>query len=140
MSYHIWMIEKWLKFESEFQRSGLRVRYEKDVHPEVKAVCKDFIRYLRKAYYFPQRVNLYVKSRRKIRAEDGDLAFGTFFWTYAHRDEPYIRVATGYYLKDKERYGAVTALRYVLETIAHELTHYFQWVNGFEMTIKGRER
>jgi len=83
---------------------------------------------------------MYIKSRRKISAQDGDLVYGIFFGPYNYRDEPYISIATGDFWREKEKYGRQRALCYALETIAHELTHYFQWVNGFEMTSKGKER
>ena len=28
----------------------------------------------------------------------------------------------------------------ILHSVAHELTHYFQWVNGLELTAIGEER
>lgn len=36
--------------------------------------------------------------------------------------------------------GKDSALTAILLTIAHELTHYFQWINSLTLTSIGRER
>ena len=36
--------------------------------------------------------------------------------------------------------GRDDALALILETIAHELTHYFQWINDIRLTEIGYER
>lgn len=54
--------------------------------------------------------------------------------------EPYIRVATGDYEKMLIQNGKDDALAAILGSIAHELTHYFQWINNLELTPIGEER
>ena len=51
---------------------------------------------------------------------DGEMVSATFFGPY-----------------DNGRDNAVFAILY---SVAHELTHYFQWVNGLELTAIGEER
>ena len=38
------------------------------------------------------------------------------------------------------RFVGDNALAAILGSIAHELTHYFQWVNGLQLTNTGEER
>lgn len=140
---HIWTIEKWKKFYSlneKKHRIGLRLKFENDVNLEVKEALKNFANWLRKEYYFPIRIPVYVKSKKRIQAKDGDLVCGTFFWPSDKKVEPYIRIATGDYDELKIKRGRDDALASILMSMAHELTHYFQWVNDLQLTEIGEER
>ncbi len=139
---HIWTITDWEKNlqENSSRRTGLRFRYEKSVEPEVKRACTQFAKWLRSEYFFPLRVVVYVKSGKTIRAKDGEDVVGTFFEPFSYSDEPYIRIATGDYDAMVRDIGKDNALAAILTTLAHELTHYFQWINGTELTDIGRER
>lgn len=138
---HIWTIENWQQnIGGSSRREGLRFRYESDVHSEFRKACKCFAKWLRTEYYFPLRVPVYVKSARFIRAMDGEDVVGTFFEPFDYSVEPYIRIATGDYEELKNALGKEGAQMAIFATIAHELTHYFQWINGLELTDVGRER
>lgn len=71
---------------------------------------------------------------------DGEMVSATFFGPYDKMEEPYIRVSTGDFGEIKARNGRDNAVFAVLHSVAHELTHYFQWVNGLELTAIGEER
>ncbi|MDZ3953856.1 hypothetical protein U0X36_13395 [Bacillus thuringiensis] len=90
--------------------------------------------------FFSIRVPIYVKSSYKIKAMDGELVYGTFFEPFDRNDEPYIRISTGDYYDELEKRGKDDALGGYLFTIAHELTHYFQWINDIRLTRIGYER
>ena len=138
---HLWRIKKWEKTYGNIEvRSGLRLYCDKEVDPEVKRACKEFCTWLRSEYYFPIRVPIYLKSTEKIKKMDGDLVYGTFFGPYIKLEEPYIRVATGDFHELQEECGKDEALAAYLSTIAHELSHYFQWLNDLKMTEIGKER
>ena len=121
-------------------RSGMRMRFDTDVHPSVKNSCKAFGKWLRTEYYFPIRVPIYVKSARTLRTKDGDYAVGCFFEPSDYVTEPYIRIATGDYTTLVRARGYDNAMTAILLSIAHELTHYFQWINGIHLTQIGYER
>ena len=53
---------------------------------------------------------------------------------------PYIRIAVGYYQEQTQKRGVDNTLATILWNIAHELTHYFQWINNLELTPMGEER
>lgn len=122
------------------RRNGIRFRYGKTVHPEVKRAFTQFALWLRTRYSFPIRVVVYVKGEKIIRAKDGENVVGTFFEPFSFMDEPYIRIATGDYNEMASTLGKDDALASILLSLAHELTHYFQWINNIQLTPTGRER
>ena len=140
---NIWESEHWKKYidlSTGKYRSGLRLRFDAEVHPDVRVGCKDFAKWLRKYYFFPVRVVVYIKGRRWIKAQDGDLVYGTFLRPEGVYFEPYARIATGDYEELTEKIGKENALAAINSTIAHELTHYFQWLNDAKLTFIGEER
>ncbi len=139
---NIWNKTDWKVFYgNEIKRSGLRVRFDSGVDDEVKRACKEFISWLRLQYVFPKRVRLYIKKDRRVKCKySQEIACGVFFRP-ANRDvEPYIRIATGDYTELVQKYGVDNALATILWSIAHELTHYFQWLNDLDLTFIGEER
>lgn len=140
---HIWTIEKWKKeYGSDYEklRQGIYVRYEKEVDPEVRQACIEFCRWMRREYFFPQRITMYVKASRRIRAMDGEMVCGTIWLPDNKLEEPYIKASTGDYYELLEESGRDGALAAILRTIARELTHYFQWINNLCLTSIGEER
>lgn len=138
---NIWDYSKWKSFYLEgYHRSGMRMIYEKGVDPEVKCACNEFVNWLRRKYHFPKRVRIYIKRNRRIKSKDGDMVCGTFFRPADRNVEPYIRIATGDFLELLDARGRDNALATILWSIAHELTHYFQWLNDLNLTFIGEER
>lgn len=64
----------------------------------------------------------------------------TCFLPWDRHVEPYIRVSAGDYEDLKETRGQDNALAMILNSIAHELTHYFQWVNDLTVSDADVER
>lgn len=141
---HIWTIEDWEKnidLDRKGHKTGLRLRFDKDVNPDVKETLKEFAYFLRKEYYFPLRVNVYVRSRYRIKAMDGDMCCGTFWYMPDdYTINPYVRIATGDYEDMCANLGEEYAMYNILYTLAHELTHYFQYINSLKLTPRGMER
>lgn len=140
---HIWKMKKWitvLDYDKRSYRSGLRLKFDKGIDPELKEECKRFAAWLRNEYIFPVRVPIYFKNYVKLRCIDGATASAAFFRPDSYFDEPYIRIAVGDYRELCEDWGEIEALFAVLRDIAHELTHYFQWINRLELTAVGEER
>ena len=140
---HIWTIKKWVKhldYYASNYRKGLRLRIDKDVDPEVKRACKEFCQWIRSEYYFPVRVPVYIKATKHIKALDGELVSATFFSPFDKKDEPYARVSAGDFQELSKEQGKDNALAAILGSVAHELTHYFQWINGVVLTEIGEER
>ena len=142
MAWHIWTIDNWRKiYEDIPHRTGLRLRFDERVDPEVREEIKRFAKWLRTQYYFPVRVPIYCYHALKIQARDGDLVDGTCLMPDDRREEPYIRIAVGdYCLLSEKRGGKEDVLNSYCACIAHELTHYFQWINDLKLTDRGMER
>lgn len=140
---HIWTIDNWEKYYNpcdKNHRTGLRLKFDKNVNEEVKRSCKEFCKWVRCNYYFPIRVPVYIKSAAKIKALDGEYVSATFFQPIDKFDEPYIRISTGDYEDMLKKRGQDNALAAILRSISHELTHYFQWINDIRLTEIGYER
>lgn len=117
-----------------YPRQGLRIRCDKGVHPEVRRACLEFGHWLRKEFEFPIRVVVYLKKDYRIKSQaDKELVTGTFLGPFDKNEEPYIRVATGDYLELLEERGQDNALASILGTIAHEIGHYYQWIDDLEL-------
>ena len=69
---HMWTINDGDKILANNidRRTGIRFRYDKDVHLEVKRACSQFAIWLRTQYYFPLRVAVYVKGTKRCFQED----------------------------------------------------------------------
>ena len=139
---HIWTIENWQKHLADdlHRRDGIRFRYDTAIPDEVKTEFLRFAKWLRREYYFPLRINVYVYNTPFIKAKDGELVVGLFFEPDSYLDEPYIKLAVGDYESLCDERGHDKAIFATLGTLVHELTHYYQWINGLELTDKGRER
>lgn len=98
---------------------GLRIRVDKGIDELVRKEVLRFGCWLRKRYYFPIRINLHLFDENKFYSRDSKkTAIGLFFETdEKKRKFPVIWIAA------KQTCG----LRGIILTIAHELTHYFQW-------------
>ena len=143
MAKDIWMSKKWVKnpkINISGRRTGLRMRYENNVSPEIKNLFKEMASWIRQRFFFPVRVPVYIKSKRRIKSKDGDLCVSTSLWPYDYAEEPYIRIATGDYEELVKERGKLQANIAILLPLLHELTHYFQWINSEKLTLIGEER
>ncbi len=128
---NVWRNENWKKvieYRTKGVRRGLRLYFQKGVDPEVKRSCIEFANWLRKQYYFPLRVPVYFKTSKRIRCQDGDLVKGKIFLPFDKLLEPYITLATGDIDELRVKCGEDNALGSIMDSMVHELTHYFQWV------------
>ena len=53
--WHIWTIDDWEKnidLTREGHRTGLRLRFDKDIDSEVRRACKEFAVFLRREYFW----------------------------------------------------------------------------------------
>lgn len=120
------------------RRDGLRIRIHPQVHPFLRREVHTFVRWLRANYPFPIRVNVYIPNTKKIRANDGDLCYGRCFVPDDPDDSITIDVAGGY-----DYDGDFRALQNytwgIIFTLAHELGHYYQYLNRVSLTPRGIE-
>ena len=141
-SWHLWSSQDWenmIEPEEENLPMGIRLLIDKEVDTELREACKKFVRYLRKNYVFPIRVLVHLKKHTRILASDGDEVLGLFVDYYDYKVSPDAWIATGDYSDIKEKYGKDNAEWEIFRIIAHELSHYFQWINDVELTPRGKE-
>ena len=98
-------------------KSNLSLRFTSDIDPKTKKCICNFVRYLRKEFYFPIRCNVYFCNQEKFRSSKGGFCYGIFF----SNDESNGRAYPQIYIATKQ------CLRQIYFTLCHELTHYFQW-------------
>ena len=122
----IWIERKYRKECLPYAASatGIRVKFDEELAPELSEKARALISFLRKNYYFPVRCNIMITAHERYRsAEDGHIYYGIFYDNeklYEKRKiYPQIAVAGGL--------GKNTAADDVLHVLLHELTHYFQW-------------
>jgi hypothetical protein len=83
---------------------------------------------------FPIRVVVYLKKDYQIKTLDSkEKVSATFFAPYEKNIEPYIRVATGDYEELLSERGEENAIFAILNSIAHEIIHYRQWLKNSDL-------
>lgn len=140
---HLWTIKDWIKvldYDCVKYRKGLRLRFDNNVDQSVHDICITFAKWLRTQYCFPIRIPVYIKAATCVKTQRGEESTGIFFAPDKYDVEPYIRIAAGDYCDMVSKWGEDEAVTQILGTIAHELTHYFQWINGLNLTPLGEER
>ena len=123
------------------RRGSIWLRFDPGVDPEVRRALMQFVRWLQTQYAFPVRVPVYMWAAERLLCRDGDLACGTFLGPSDPEQEPYIRLAVGDYPQMLAAWGQDSALASILRSLAHELTHYFQWVRdpvGYQIADESR--
>jgi hypothetical protein len=117
----IFWIEK--QFKNEYLDSadkiGVRCRFSINFDEQVKNEIKKFISYVRKNYYFPIRLNVvFFDEAYFVNDIDGHKYYGVFYDGY---DNVYPKIHIAARLTERN------PLEDILFSIAHEITHYYQW-------------
>lgn len=116
------------------------MHYSKGIDDKLKLAFSDFSKWLRSKYVFPMRVNVYIKNTFCIKAADGENVSATFFGPFDRSAEPYIKIAAGDFYDLAEKYDEFNALCDSMASLAHELTHYYQWLNDAALSESQEER
>ncbi|QDV72450.1 hypothetical protein [Botrimarina mediterranea] len=117
-------------------RAGLHIRGRRG-HPEVRGAYIRYARWLRQNYEFPIRVPAYLSPGDFVTTMQGHRCSASFFAPWDQTVEPYIRIATGDYPQLRESEGRDNALAAFLNSLSHEIVHYFQWVETGEIWERG---
>ena len=129
----IWKSKNWKKFYGgQKVRTGLYTRFDNRIPPEIKWPCYMFCEWVRNCYEFPIRIPIYFKASDSVRNMYGEQVSGKCSKPYDRLEEPHITIATGAVKDFKgqcKKYGLEDTIFALLCTIAHELTHYYQWIN-----------
>lgn len=110
------------EFEGSAKSFGLRLTFCSEIDQQDKQLCLKFCGFLRREFFFPIRVNISFIAQEKFKdPDDGHNYYGIFYSNSESQRKRYPRIfiATKTHNKNDE-YN-------LLFTIAHELSHYFQW-------------
>lgn len=139
----LWESDNWqqcLQNISKDRISGLRTRFAEGIDPEIRRASIEFCRWLRKNYEFPIRVIIYFKKEEYVLTKEGLRSSAIFSSPYDKSREPHIKIATGDLKEIALDCGEENALGALLCTIAHELSHYYQWLKDYDLTSSKCER
>ena len=117
-------------------RTGLRICGSRG-HPQVRAALIRYAKWLRAELEFPIRLPAYLLAGDRVVTMDGCMCSASIFLPWDRTVEPYIRVATGDYPKERRLWGRDNALAGYLCSVSHELIHYRQWVETGESWERG---
>ena len=121
---------------SQKRINNLHLRFDKNTDAEIKRACTDFKNWLQKEYTFPVCIKIYIKNKEHIRTKDGDFVSATCFLPFEHHNLPYIKIAVGDYIPSLQQHSKDCQLAGILHSIAHELTHCYQWLKHVETSEK----
>ena len=132
----------WQKFERKrnisYTDCDFSFHFEKGIEPDLKRKYICFAKWLRKNYFFPVHINIYVLDCEQVRLRSGQMAYGSFRW-YSTRT-PNIRVPSAIEPELLAEYTKDEVYEQILSSLVHELTHYYQWVLGLEQSNAVSER
>lgn len=75
-----------------------------------------------------------------MRTRAGLHGSASFFGPYNRAQEPYIRIATGDYLRLRKARGRDNALAAYICSLSHEVIHYQQWLAGVAFDERAASR
>lgn len=130
----------WIKRGLDNSEGGISLHCAKGMDGRLRSFFLDFVKWLRCRYAFPVRVNMYLKNTKHIRAMDGENVSATIFTPFDRSETPFIKIAVGDFYELREKKGEFNAICATVSSLAHELTHYYQWLSGKKMSEVCEER
>ena len=118
----MWIDKQEKKQYSDCPVHGLRLKFYEGISQTEKEDCLKFCNWLRKNYWFPIRIRLDFIPQKKFRdPQDGHYYYGIFYSNKESRRKIYPRIFIATQIKNQSERNNV------FFTVAHELTHYYQW-------------
>ena len=112
-------------YKDSSKSSGIRVKfkaYENNFDDSTLEGIKKFVAFLRKKYYFPIRLNVLFCDTEAFRHHiDNHTYYGAFYSMDDEKRKIYPRISIASKVTEKN------TLEDILYTLAHEITHYYQW-------------
>lgn len=125
MSGSIWIDIDFKDYYSDSSKKGLRLRFYEGVNPMLKQEVKDFIKWLRKLYWFPIMCNIIFVHQESLWSENKQTKCSAI---YSHPNEGKKELPNIYIsCKDRINQYGMTFIITIYFCIVHELTHYYQW-------------
>jgi hypothetical protein len=98
---------------------------------------KKFARWLRCHYEFPVPIYIFLSPRDKLKTRGSQTVSAFFFFHVTNGDKPFIKISTGDYPELKRSEGRNNALGSILNSVAHEVIHYHQWLESGDTRERG---
>ena len=98
-------------------KSNLSLHFASAIDCDTKKNICRFVRYLRKAFFFPIRCNVYFCNQEKFHSSKGGYCYGIFYSNEESGGHIYPQI---YIPTNMDLFS-------VYHSLSHELTHYFQW-------------
>ncbi|KOF55793.1 hypothetical protein AGR56_18555 [Clostridium sp. DMHC 10] len=117
--------------------AGLNIRCESHIDLQLRDIIIEFARWIRKKYTFEIGVTVYVRNEFKSKAKDKQDFWASFFAPDNHEYNPYIRVEIKNHKADLADINDFR--KSILGSIAHEIIHYFQWIEKADFCEKTAE-
>ena len=118
----MWIEKKARNEYNDCPAHGLRLHFDSSVNAYERKECVRFCTWLRKQFFFPIRIFLCFITQKSFRhIDDGHTYYGIFYSNEQCKRKTYPRIFVASKMQSTDDRD------FVLFTIAHELTHYFQW-------------
>lgn len=122
-------LEKYKSIES-----GIVFIYDKRVNKEVKRACVNFQKWLSKNIFFPVKLYVYIRNSEHVKTTKGESVVGRLSVPKNYKNiengDVFAEISVGDYKKLLNTKNKSVALADILDPIAHEIIHYFQWINN----------
>ncbi len=128
----LWLCADWSEYVDTNRKSGLYLHFEKGVHSSFRKCMIDFAKWLRHFFEFPVAVNVYIKTAEFIYTQEGEPCSALIRQPYDKARNPYIKIATGDIVHLLGTMQEDDAFHFLRISLAHELSHYFQWIKNIE--------
>ena len=116
------------QIESDENKS-IYLHFTGEVNMDLRKEIQSFLRWIRKKYVFPKKLNVYITDEAYVLTFiDEELVTASIFFPDNEKENPLIRVSTGDYSSTLNERGRFIAVCSILASIAHEITHYYQWL------------
>ena len=121
-----WIEKKYKdQYKASAKASGIRYRfydYGNAFDAAIMDEINSFIAFLRKNYYFPIRLNiLFCNTHAFKHPTDNHTYYGAFYSMDDEKGKPYPRISIAAGVTE------INSLHDIFFSLAHEITHYYQW-------------
>ena len=130
----LWKCNDWGQYVDPSDRNGLHLRFDAGVDLEVHRACLEFAAWLRRYFVFPLRVYVWLKNKDALVLPKGKRISSIFMESPRRMNDPCVRIAVGNYDALVQAHGKDGALVVIMTMMTFELSHYFQWLKGLDLT------
>ncbi|MBO5295340.1 MAG: hypothetical protein J6B71_08885 [Clostridia bacterium] len=130
--------EQHKKTKNDAKNQNLMLHFDPDIEPELKTLYLSFSRWLRKEYFFPKKIHIYIRNCENIRLKNGKPAYGSF--RYYQKRTSMIQIPSKVEEHLLGEYTKEDLYEQILSSFVHELTHYYQWIDNLEQDNAVSER